>query len=329
VLAPLFLGADAVQNQTSFLRDIPSGKYAGIVVRLSGDAQAGQTFIGADLGRIRLIEGGRDLVAADADNLRFINMNEGGSSRIQNTAGGASAMTVLLPRFWGGVSHNDGNVHQIIESDIVQVQIQFGAGFTTRFQAGDTAQVKLYGLVRELGEMTYNLLLHQIDQNLGAGTFTLPVRNENVLGIYFVTNANLERVRVVKDGEEMANVQQGGALPQNSDLVDISDLLSTTDAPDQVAVFTAAAGATAPSSVAKVVVAEPGEVGEYLSDDIVVEYTLVGNQVQECIIASADFTPTKLRQTKVEAGASIARKTSRKNTLARGRPVQAIRISGE
>lgn len=324
-LAPVLLAADTVSGQSSFLRDIAPGKYEGIIVRFSGDAAAAQTFAIADLGRIRLTEAGRDIVAADADNLRLMNMYEGGSSRIQAVAAGASAATILLPRGWG-----DNNVHQIIEADVAQIQIQFGANFTTKFTSADPAQIKIYGLVRETGEMTYNMLIHQIDQTYGAGVFTLPLRHENVLGIYPVLNAELDRLRVVKDGVEMANVQQGPNA-QDNDLVSISDVLGVTDAPDAVTAFAVATGANADSTIAKIGIAEAGEIGEFLSDDVVVEFTMspATTQVQEMLVVSADFTPTKLRQSKVETSSVIQRKIARKNTLGRGRPVQTLRIAAE
>ena len=324
-LAPVLLGSDSVAGQSSFLRDIPPGKYEGIVIRFSGDALAGQTFAVTDLGRIRLTEAGRDIVAADADNLRFMNMLNGGHSRAQAVAGSFSAATVLLPRGFG-----DNNVHQIIEADVAQIVIQMGANFTTKFTGADAAQFKVYGLVRETGEMAYNMLIHQIDQNLSTGVFTLPLRHENVIAIYPVINANLSRIRVVKDGEEMVNVQQG-PLAQDNDLVAISDLLNQTDAPDTAAAF-AAAGLgpfTTDSSIAELAIAEPGEIGEFLSDDVVVEFTMGGAQVQEILVLSADFTPTKLRQTKVETASVVQRKVARKNTLGRGRPVQTLRIASE
>lgn len=322
-LAPILLASDSVSGQSSFLRDIPPGKYEAFAIRFSGDAAAAQTFVAADIGRVRLTEAGRDLVAADGDNIRLMNMLKGGSSRIQNAAAAASAMTIMLPR-----GFYDGNVHQVIEADVVQVNIQFGANFTTKFTAADAAQVKVYGLVREMGEMAYNLLCYQVDQSYGAGTFTLPLRNENVLAVYVLTNSNLNRVRVVKDGAEFANVQQGPNA-QDNDFASISDQWNKTDVPDGASAFTAAAGANADSTIAEIAIADPGEVGEYLSDDVVIEYTMAGTQVQEMLVVSADFTPTKLRQTKVEAAASAQRKIARKNTLGRGRPVQTLRIAAE
>jgi len=322
------LAADTVSGQSSFLRDISPGKYEGIIVRFSGDALAANTFVITDLGRIRLTEAGRDIVAADADNLRFMNTLYGGNSRMIATAGSFSSATILMPRGFG-----DNNVHQIIESDQAQVQIQFGAAFTTHFTGADAAQIKIYGLVRETGEMTYNLLIHQIDQTYGAGTFTLPLRHENVLAIYPVLSDDLARLRVVKDGVEVVNVQHGitASAPQNQDLAAISDLLSHSDVPDTAnaapAVLT---GFAFNSSMARLEIAEPGEIGEFLSDDVTIETTWVGAAtVFEMLVASADFTPTKLRQSKVESSSVVQRKIARKNTLGRGRPVQTLRIAAE
>lgn len=321
-LAPVLLGSDSVSGQSSFLRDLSPGKYEGIIVRFSGDAAAGQTFAVADLGRIRLTEAGRDIVAADAANIRFLNALKGGNSRVQAVAATNSSATLLLNR-----GYFDNNVHQIIEADVAQVVIQMGANFTTKFTGADAAAIKIYGLVRETGEMSYNLLIHQIDQAYSAGVFTLPLRHENVLAIYPVINANMSRVRVVKDGEEMVNVQQG--LLQDNDMVAISDLLNNTDTPDTATAAPTANGFAFDSSIAELAIAEPGEIGEFLSDDVVLEYTMIGTQTQSMLVMSADFTPTKLRQTRVDSSNTVQRKISRKNTLGRGRPVQTLRIASE
>lgn len=319
MLAPVLLAADAVQGQATFLRDIPPGKYSDLVIRLSGDAQAAQTFAIGDLGRLRLTEAGRDIVNVDCDNLRLQNTIKGGNSRVQATAGAASAATLRIPR-----GYYDNNVHQIIEADVVQVQMQFGANFTTVFQAGDTATIKVYGLVRETGEMAYNMLIHQIDQTYGTGTFQLPLRHENVIALYVIDAAALNRVRVVKDGIEIANVQQGPNA-QDNDLESISDLFNQTDTP----VGAAAIPIVVDSGIMEVSLAEPGEIGEFLSDDVAIEYTTNAGATIETLVFSADFTPTKLRQTKVETAAVVQRKVARKNQLGRGRPVQTLRIAAE
>jgi hypothetical protein len=323
-LCPVLLAADTVSGQSSFLRDISPGKYEGIIIRFSGDADGG-TFAVSDLGRIRLTEAGRDIVAADADNLRFMNTLEGGNSRVNATLNSFSSATILLPRGFG-----DNNVHQIIEADVAQVQMQFGAAFATKFTGAAPAQIKIYGLVRETGEMTYNLLIHQIDQTYGAGTFTLPLRHENVLAIYPVVTDDLRRLRVVKDGVEMVNVQHAPAATiQDQDLIDISDLLNLTDVPNTAAIAPTVNGFT-PSSMAALRIAERGEIGEFLSDDVVLETTWAGAAtVFEFLVMSADFTPTKLRQSKVETSSVVQRKIARKNTLGRGRPVQTLRIAAE
>jgi hypothetical protein len=325
----VLLVSDSVAGQTTFLKDLPPGKYSDLVVRFSGVSAAAQTLAIADLGRLRITEVGRDLVNVDCDNLRFINMVKGGSSRIQAGAAAASAVTLRIPRGYG-----DNNVHQVIESDVVQVQMTFGANFTTKFTNAQKAILKVYGLVRETGEMAYNLLIQQIEQSYGgAGTFYLPLRQENVIAVYVVngTAGDLDNVRVIKDGVEIANVQQGGTGVEDNDMVSISDLMNTTDAPDAVTAFVAATGANADSSVSEIALADAGEIGEFLSDDVQIEYRVspAAAYVQECVVFSADFTPTRLRQTKIETAAVVGRKIARKNSLGRGRPIQTLKIAAE
>jgi hypothetical protein len=153
-----------------------------------------------------------------------------------------------------------------------------------------------------------------------------------VLCIYPILHDDLSRIRIVKDGNELVNVQHGvtASSPQNQDLAAISDLLSHSDVPDTATAITAN-GAQFNSSAAKLAIAEPGEIGEFLSDDVVVEVTSVAATtfVFESLVVSADFTPTKLRQSKVDSSSVVQRKIARKNTLGRGRPVQTLRIAAE
>lgn len=321
-LAPVLLAADSVGGQTSFLRDIAPGRYEAFYLKMSGVAGATLQLTEAEFGRVRLLEAGRELAAVDYDVLAELNRLKGGNLRVTNGAGGTHEFPCVIPR-----NYYDNNVHQIIEADVVQIAIQYGSAFPTDIPT--TGVQKVYGLTRETGEMSYNLLLTQIDQVYGTGTFTLPLRHENVLAIYpFMptTENDLRRVRVVKDGVEAVNIQTGsGTAGRDQDLWEISDILNpgTSAQPSS--------NNAEESNVCEIQIAEPGEIGEFLSDDVVVEFTTAPSTTytQRAVILSADFTPTKLRQTKVETAAIVQRKISRKNTLGRGRPVQTLRIAAE
>jgi len=315
-LAPVLLAADSIGGQSSFLRDLPAGKYEGFFLKLSATSDTGLALTAAEFGRIRLLEAGRELASVDYDNLRLFNNLKGGYADFSGATAGDTRAACYIPR-----GYFDNNVHQVTEADVAQVSIQYGSSFATDIVSG---QQKVYGLVRETGEMSYNLLLTQIDQTYGSGTFTLPIRQENVLAIYFIeptTGTDLERVRVLKDGQEMVNIQaaDGGNAGISEDLYEISDILNNPDI------------STGHSAIAEIQIAHPGEIGEFLSDDIRVEMTTgpTSTWTYETIVLSADFTPSKLRQTKVETAAVVQRKVSRKNTLGRGRPVSALRIASE
>lgn len=316
---PVLIGSDSVSGQTSFLKDIRPGKYTAFYVKFSGDAAAAQTFAVADLGRCELLQAGRPLVSVDADNMISIGQLLGGNLRTVAAAAGVSQQPLVIPRYWG-----DDNIHQVNVGDQLQVKFTFGANFTTKFTGADLAVMKVYGLVRETGQMAYNLLIQQIDKVYGPGTFREPLQTENVLAIYIVvpgTATDLDRVRVEKDGYEVCNVATSGpAVNAENDLQEISDWERGQEA------ATDAVATTANSPVAEITVAYPGQIGEFLSDNVSIEFTTspAATYTQEMVVFSADFTDVKLRQTKAEDAAIVQRKISRKVQFGRRRPVTVL-----
>lgn len=303
MLAPVLLASASVAGQAQFLRDIPPGMFEAFYLHLSGDAAAGESLVPSEFGRVRLHQEGRPIVNVDFDNLRTINNLQMGLAIDTATAGGANELGVVIPR-----GFLDGNVQRIIEADNVQVEIEYGATFTTVFTSSDSATQKVYGLVRETGQMAYNLQIHQQDHTYGSGVFELPIRTENVCAIYVVkgTAGDLDRVRAVKDGREFCNIA-------TVDFQELSDIVNRHEQ-------------TTASGMMEIAIAEPGAITDMLSDDVVLEFTTspAAPYTQETIVFSADFDPVKLRLTKQESAAVLQRKLARKNTLGRGRPVQAV-----
>ncbi len=304
-LSPILLASQSVAGQSSFLRDLPPGKYEGFFIKLSGDAAAGEELSPATFGRIRLLQEGRPIVNVDFEHLQNINQIKAGFANNIDVSGGDQQYGVLIPR-----GYLDDNVQAIIEADNVQIEIEFGATFTTIFTATDTAVIKVYGLVRETGEMAYNLNIIQEDHLYGTGVFELPIRTENVVAVYIVPDAGLDRMRATKDGREFVNIS---SLDQQY----LSDLVNQVE--------------SAGSGIMAAEIAEPGAVGEFLSDDVVLEFTTspATTYTQTIVKFSADFDPIKLRLTRAENAAVVQRKISRKNLLGRGRPVQTLRIAAQ
>lgn len=305
-LSPVLIGSQSVAGQSSFLRDVPPGAYEAFFVKFSGDADTGEQAVTDDLGRVRLLQDGRPIVNLDFTHLQAINEIHGGFANNVNTSGGAHEFGAIIPR-----GYMDSNIHRIIEADNVQLEMEYGSGFTTHFTAADTGTQKVYGLVREAGEMAYNLNIIQEDHTYGSGTFELPIRTENVCALYVVgSSGNLDRVRATKDSREFVNID-------SLDAQDLSDLANRVE--------------SSASGYIELALTEPGNVGEFLSDDVVVEFTTspTTTYTQTIVKYSADFVPDKLRLTKQERAAVFQRKIARKNTLGRGRPVQTLRIAAE
>lgn len=322
--SPVLLASDSVAGTSQFLKDVRPGKYSHFVLILSSAAAAAaESLTPAEFGRVELLQGGAPIVTCDFDNLRNINRLKGGMSHLEGTAAGIHQMMVVIPR-----GYYDNNVHQVNQQDQLQAKIAYGATFTTVFTGAQTATQKLYGLVRETGKMAYNLRIHQIDKTYGSGVFREPLNMENVFAIYVVppaTFGDLRRVRVEKDGIEMCNATFAGSATADSetDLNDISAVLNQTDSEAETAF------AALP---AEITVAEPGEIGEFLSDDVAIEFTTIAAAppyTQEMVVFSGDFTDTKLDQTSAEEAAVIQRKISRKQQHGKRRPVTVLRQLGQ
>ena len=320
---PVLIGSESVAGQSQFLKDIRAGKYEGFFLKLSGDALAAQTLTAAGFGRIKLLAAGTEVVTVDYDNQRVINQIWGGEMRIVAVAGANHQFPVYIPRGW-----KDDNVHQVNAQDQVQVQIDYGATFTTVFTGADVAIQRVYGLWRDTGRQAYNLRIKQINKVYGAGVFLEDLNTENVLGVYVVAVADsLDRVRVVKDGIECLNAHigdTGTVVAADEDWLEISDNLN------KVYAATDAVATATTSAIAEADIAKPGQIGEFLSDDIQVEFVTspAATYTQEMIVYHADFTDSKLQQTKAEEAAIVQRKISKKVQFGRTRPVRTLEELG-
>jgi len=320
---PILIGSESVAGQSQFLKDVRAGKYEGFFLKLSGDALAAQTLAVTGFGRVKLLAAGTEVVTVDYDNQRVINQIWGGEMRVVAVAGGNHQFPVYIPRGW-----KDDNVHQVNSQDQVQIQIDYGATFTGVFTGADVAIQRIYGLWRDTGKMAYNLRIKQINKVYGSGVFMEDLNTENVLGVYVVASGNdLDRVRVLKDGIECLNAHIGDTAAvalADEDWLEISDNLN------KVYAGTDAVATTASSAIAEADIAKPGQIGEFLSDEIQVEFSTspATTYTQELVVYHADFTDSKLQQTKAEEAAIVQRKISRKVQFGKTRPVRTLEELG-
>lgn len=322
---PKLLESEAVGTAAQWLADIPQGKYDAFAVVLTGTE--GATAIDeTSLGRIRITEGGREIVSIDAKWMRTWNNLKGGNVRQVFTPSGAAEWLCVIPRAWF-----DDNVHRVLESDLAQLSMTFGSTWAARIT---TAVWKLYGMVRQTGEMRYNLKINQLDLNIpAAGTFKQPIRDENVIALYLTKDgtsaavntfsSNVDNLQVVQDNETAVNVVR------SEDLFDMSDAVNATDsigAQNSEGIF------NGESLLAEMAFASPTELGEFLSDEVTFEVTTAaaatGNKLP-ILVFSADFAPSKLKETQLLTKSVIQRKLVRKQNLNRTRPLAALRITAE
>jgi len=296
------------------LSDIGPGKYEAFVLQLNGTNSS--ALAETDFGRFRMTEQGRDFVSVEGQNLRRINSIHGGNAR-QNFAAGVTDWICAIPR-----GYFDNNVHQILPSDRVQLALSFVGNWAARVT---TANWKVYGLRRQTGVMRYNYRLVQQDISLSASQVaTIPLSDENVCGIYFLrdvasgTASEIGNVTIRQDGELAATVVRF------EDLNDMSDLFNQTDS---LAAATSEGIANGNARMSLVQLADPGHVGEFLSDSVSIDLSTEGSFASplKIVVASADFAPTKARQSRLDSSTVIQRKIARKNELGRTRPIQTLR----
>lgn len=312
-LMPVLLASDAVGGQGSFLAQVTPGRYEAFGLFLNGTHSATPLAEATDFGRVRLSEQGRDLVNMDILQLRRWNTLKGGFSSQAVTGSAAALYAWIIPR-----AYYDDNVHLVIESDLLQVQCQFGANFATRLPSGT---MELYGFLRDTGTMKYALKAIQLDDSLAANaTEPIPIRDENVLAVYYEDSSSITRIRASRDGEEVCNVARLAQI-RFSDLRNQTDSLATAN--------TEGTGANFNSALTEVQFAEPGAIGDFLSDDIQLEVTTSGAFTFKVVVVSADFTPARLRQSKVEERSIVKRKADRKHNLGRRRPIETIAMLAE
>jgi len=312
-LMPVLLDSESIGGQGSMLLDVRPGKYKAFGISFTGTSDTGQTPTDATFGRFRLTERGRDLVNIDAINLRRFDTHyyDGNLSQVYATAGACRTIW-QIPRGW-----RDTNVQQVIETDQIQFAANFDATFTTVFPAA--AQAELYGFLRDTGEMAYNLRMIQLDKALAASaTEPQPIRDENILAVYLVhPSAAPTRIRIMRDGNEVTNVAYT-ASRAFSDLNNSTESLATAN--------TEGVFGTTPSTITEYSFAEPGEIGEFLSDDLVFEVSTGSAATYSFVTLSADFTPSKLRSTMLEAKSVEQRRLARKVSLNRNRPTEVLQV---
>ena len=313
-IMPVLLDSDTAGAQ--FLGDIKPGKYSYLGIVIDGTAAAADALVETEIGRIRVSEQGRDVVNIEAENMLAINRLEGGNARLDNAPGGDAEVAILIPR-----GYDDANVHLVTESDLAKVQINHDAAFVTAMSTGaGVATIELYGLQVETGEMNYLLKIIQLDELIAvSATQKIKITEENVFALYIENNVDWDRYRVLRDGEEAVNCTRLAATH-------FGDMLNPTDS---LADAASQGDGDIVSILTPLRLANPGQIGEFLSDNIQLEVTSNAADTFRVIVMSADFAPEKLRQTKVETASIMERKLARKEKLGRSRPIQALRVQGE
>lgn len=298
--------ASATIGGSSFVEPIPSDLYEAYVVAITGTSAVGQELFAQDIGTVRVLINGNDVINADYQDLLEFSRLHGGS--VQAFSAGTNDVFehyLVIPR-----GFRDGNVEQIVDRDRAQFTINYGPNVSTKVLSGT---VELYGITRKTGTQLYYLKLLNINDTIGGAT-TKPIvyREENVIAIYprlTVRNANtdettLTRIQCEVDGKEVCNVARE-ALRFASYNRRNNDAGETT-------------------KLGEILIADDGNIGEYLSDDVTLRVVTSGALTFDSLVAAADFDPPKQRATAELSGEVIDMALRRKKKDGKTRPIQVV-----
>lgn len=189
---------------------LPQGRYAGLMIRFAGTNQAAQTLANTELGRLRLIHQGQEIVNMEPVDLINLSNLYGGTPENASAVGAAYTFSMIVPF---RTKHDLLNVLSIKPQE-TQIIID---GFNTAKVASGTIEV--YAILAE-GVERYVPILKQ--NNIGgfsaAMTQQYPFPVPNIEQLYVRTDANLSRAKVLRDGQPVVD-GTFAALDAASDLM--------------------------------------------------------------------------------------------------------------
>ena len=288
---------------------IPEGRYSMLYLVVEGLNTATAVDL-ADTGIVQITKNGLPIVASvDTANLMHYANKFGGRVGWSSTL--SDALKFIVPIYCYDPLHPGSNVLHVGDKDLCQLNITWGANFTTRLDSGE---------LKVCGEMADGVqyYIHQYAQFnyvlAAAGTIKERIPGENFLKVMFtdMDDADFVRGMIEIDGvmlHEFTRIE--GLYASNhanliEDIGDVEQIDDTDKTADTCAVFNCIPMNTW---------------GEVLSDDLKLTIIASGGIEPEILVTSADFTPPEAALTKSFVASRRQARLQRKRSIGKGRAV--------
>lgn len=163
--------------------DIPKGRYAGLLVRFTGTTSAGQTLTMADLGQVRVMRYGQEVISESAAFLQAYNDLKGGF--LPTVTGGAAALEDVI--FYIPFALPElPNTSNVLTNEEMDLRIEPAATLPARFVALP-CQYQVYGYMTPDVPESYLLNIREQDvQAVGAGRLAPTLNGKNLAAMYMI-----------------------------------------------------------------------------------------------------------------------------------------------
>lgn len=261
-----------------------------------------------DVGRVYIRgRGNRDLVSADFDYLQLLNDYEGGAAAAVNMgAAGAYYLACIIPRSLG-----DNNVELIEPEDNYTLEINFGANIAAHTASG--FRCSLYADL-DKGLTTYQLLLHQKEDQLGTGSFTENYTTENIIKCYLSDRPTSADCLDLLGAGNILNVTVKCA--GQSGFIETRPLIYGTNIKKQLETIT---------TTAAEIYAGEGGMSSRLADELEITYLTGAAAAPQLLFVGCYVNPTKRNLTEADEAAELVRISGVKDRNYMPRTAQAVR----
>lgn len=273
--------------------EIPSNlKIAGIYFSFIGVNQAAQTLTLAELGQVQILKNNQQVDLWDFDKMAYLNNLQGGSYPNVSGAGAAFHLGCLRKAFL--FDDEKDNCIYSNPSQKWEVIHTFPNATATIVASGT---VRYFAVLSDDAEIQHNLLrmLNHDFSLSGAGTFSFPVKSDNVRALMIENDSALTSFSINKDGKPICeNIER-------------ADLYGITQLMHKIETFST----TTPYILIDL---NPGgeEVGS-LSDQVDVTLTVSGSTVVKCLVISQDLTPNAVSYSARVRNVALQRKANQKS----------------
>lgn len=304
-MAKLLVSANAdVSNPV--LR-VPPGTYKHLFIQVEGINTATAVAL-ADLGQVTITKNGFPMIASvDTTNLMHIANMYGGQVGFSSTNG--AACNINVPIFCYDIS-SPNNALFVGENDLVNIQIQWGANFTTRLSSGT---------VSILGD-TCNAVQNYIPvitQNGYASITNVRERLivENVVRMFVngLSDTNFTKMQVIVDNKLLHDVTR-------VQLLQISNW--ETHLEDSTALGT---GYITNATFGMLPIAIDGNIGDSLNDSLEIAITAAAAISPQVLTVGLDFTPDAQAITQAKVLNAAQTVMTRKQASGKSRAVNVIK----